>query len=29
MGAKVVSQATQLGDTPHLEKLIGPVKVHA
>ena len=27
MGAKVVSQATQLGDTPHLEKLIGPVKV--
>ncbi|MBL8485148.1 MAG: F0F1 ATP synthase subunit gamma [Rhodocyclaceae bacterium] len=27
MGAKVVSHATQLGDTPHLEKLIGPVKV--
>jgi F-type H+-transporting ATPase subunit gamma len=27
MGAKVVSQVTQLGDTPHLEKLIGPVKV--
>ncbi|HSV69435.1 MAG TPA: F0F1 ATP synthase subunit gamma [Methylibium sp.] len=27
IGAKVVSQATQLGDTPHLEKLIGPVKV--
>ncbi|WP_439535946.1 F0F1 ATP synthase subunit gamma [Methyloversatilis sp.] len=27
MGAKVVSQATQLGDTPHLEKLIGTVKV--
>ena len=27
VGAKVVSQATQLGDTPHLEKLIGPVKV--
>ena len=26
IGAKVVSQATQLGDTPHLEKLIGPVK---
>jgi F-type H+-transporting ATPase subunit gamma len=25
--ANVVSQATQLGDTPHLEKLIGPVKV--
>ncbi|MGG7605326.1 F0F1 ATP synthase subunit gamma [Massilia sp. BKSP1R2A-1] len=27
MGMKVVSQATQLGDTPHLDKLIGPVKV--
>ncbi|MCR6668192.1 MAG: F0F1 ATP synthase subunit gamma [Methyloversatilis sp.] len=27
MGAKVVSQVTQMGDTPHLEKLIGPVKV--
>lgn len=27
MGAKVVSQATQMGDTPHLEKLIGTVKV--
>ncbi|NLF54831.1 MAG: F0F1 ATP synthase subunit gamma [Thauera phenolivorans] len=27
MGAKVVSNVTQLGDTPHLEKLIGPVKV--
>jgi F-type H+-transporting ATPase subunit gamma len=27
MGAKVVSEATHLGDTPHLEKLIGPVKV--
>ena len=26
-GVKVVSQATQLGDTPHLDKLIGPVKV--
>jgi F-type H+-transporting ATPase subunit gamma len=26
IGAKVVSQATQLGDTPHLDKLIGPVK---
>jgi F-type H+-transporting ATPase subunit gamma len=26
-GAKVVSHATALGDTPHLEKLIGPVKV--
>ncbi len=27
VGAKIVSQATQLGDTPHLERLIGPVKV--
>ncbi|HXD07915.1 MAG TPA: F0F1 ATP synthase subunit gamma [Burkholderiaceae bacterium] len=27
VGAKIVSQAIQLGDTPHLEKLIGPVKV--
>ncbi len=27
MGAKVISNATQLGDTPHLEKLIGPVKI--
>jgi F-type H+-transporting ATPase subunit gamma len=27
IGAKVVSSATGLGDTPHLEKLIGPVKV--
>jgi F-type H+-transporting ATPase subunit gamma len=27
MGAKVVSQVTALGDKPHLEKLIGPVKV--
>ncbi len=27
IGATVVSQATQLGDTPHLDKLIGPVKV--
>jgi 4-hydroxybutyrate dehydrogenase len=26
-GVKVVSQATMLGDTPHLDKLIGPVKV--
>jgi len=26
-GAKIVSQVTGLGDTPHLEKLIGPVKV--
>ena len=27
IGAKVVSHATQLGDAPALEKLIGPVKV--
>lgn len=27
IGAPVVSQVTQLGDTPHLDKLIGPVKV--
>ncbi len=27
IGAKVVSSVTALGDTPHLEKLIGPVKV--
>jgi F-type H+-transporting ATPase subunit gamma len=27
IGAKVVSQVTQLGDQPHLERLIGPVKV--
>src|SRR3954463_6169918 len=27
IGAKVVSHATQLGDKPLLEKLIGPVKV--
>jgi F-type H+-transporting ATPase subunit gamma len=27
IGAKVVAHATQLGDTPHLERLIGPVKV--
>ncbi len=26
-GVEVVSQVTQLGDTPHLDKLIGPVKV--
>ena len=26
-GAKVVSNAVQLGDTPNLEKLIGPVKI--
>jgi F-type H+-transporting ATPase subunit gamma len=27
IGAKVVSHVTQLGDTPHLDKLIGPIKV--
>src|SRR3954470_21533510 len=27
VGAQVVSHATQLGDTPHLDRLIGPVKV--
>jgi len=27
IGAKVVSHVVQLGDTPHLDKLIGPVKV--
>ena len=27
LGARVVSNVTQLGDKPHLEKLIGPVKV--
>ena len=27
VGAKVASHVVQLGDTPHLEKLIGPVKV--
>ena len=27
IGANVVSHAVSLGDTPHLEKLIGPVKV--
>ena len=27
IGAKVVSQAVQLGDKPHLDKLVGPVKV--
>ncbi len=27
IGAPVVAHAVQLGDTPHLEKLIGPVKV--
>lgn len=27
IGAKVLAQVVQLGDTPHLERLIGPVKV--
>ena len=27
IGAKVVSHLVQMGDTPHLDKLIGPVKV--
>ena len=27
IGAKVVSHVTQLGDRPHMERLIGPVKV--
>ena len=27
MGANIVSSATHLGDRPHLEKLVGPVKV--
>ena len=27
IGAKVVSHAIQLGDKPHLDKLVGPVKV--
>jgi F-type H+-transporting ATPase subunit gamma len=27
VGVKVTSHVTQLGDTPHLERLIGPVKV--
>jgi F-type H+-transporting ATPase subunit gamma len=27
IGAKIVSHVVQLGDTPHLERLIGPVKV--
>ncbi len=27
VGVPVVAQATQIGDTPHLEKLIGPVQV--
>jgi F-type H+-transporting ATPase subunit gamma len=27
LGAKVVSSITQIGDTPHMEKLVGPMKV--
>ena len=27
LGANIVSQATQLGDRPHMDKLIGPIKV--
>jgi F-type H+-transporting ATPase subunit gamma len=27
IGAKVVAHVTQIGDTPHLDRLIGPVKV--
>ncbi|MBU0751767.1 MAG: F0F1 ATP synthase subunit gamma [Gammaproteobacteria bacterium] len=27
LGAKVVSHVVHLGDTPHLEKLIGPIKI--
>ena len=27
VGVPIVAQATQIGDTPHLEKLIGPVQV--
>lgn len=27
LGAKVVSSVTQLGDRPHLDKMVGPVKV--
>ena len=27
LGAKVVSSVTQLGDTPHIDKLVGPMKV--
>ena len=27
VGAKVLAHVTQLGDTPHLDKLVGPVKV--
>jgi F-type H+-transporting ATPase subunit gamma len=27
IGVKVVSSVTQIGDTPHLDKLIGPIKI--
>jgi len=27
IGARVVAQTAQLGDTPHLEKMLGPIKV--
>jgi F-type H+-transporting ATPase subunit gamma len=27
IGAKVVSQVTQIGDLPHLDRLVGPIKV--
>ena len=27
LGAKIVSSATHLGDTPHIDKLVGPMKV--
>ena len=27
LGARVLAQVTQMGDTPHLEKIIGPIKV--
>ena len=27
IGVKIIAHVTQIGDTPHLEKLIGPVKV--
>jgi F-type H+-transporting ATPase subunit gamma len=27
IGVKIIAQVTQIGDTPHLDKLIGPVKV--
>ncbi len=27
LGAKVVSHITHIGDTPHMEKLIGPIKI--